>query len=92
MLSYPSDRDFDIFDQLLKFSIAPDIHLYEIPPKYFLSEESADELCQQNNDSNIDKYELTETKPNTVLSMSLEAERSLQNIYVKVDHVLDEIQ
>ena len=42
MLCYPTDRDFDIFEQLLKFSIAPDIHLFEIQPKYFTSEESVE--------------------------------------------------
>jgi hypothetical protein len=35
MLRYPPSKDPDIFEQLNKFSIAPDIHLYEVSAKYF---------------------------------------------------------
>jgi hypothetical protein len=40
----------------------------------------------------VEKYELTETKPNTLLTLSLEAERALQNVYVLADDVLKEIK
>lgn len=38
----------------------------------------------------VQKFELKDAKPNTLLTLSLEAERALQNIYVKVDDVLAE--
>jgi hypothetical protein len=34
---------------------------------------------------------LTRIKPNTTLTLSLEAERALQNIYIKVKDVITEI-
>ena len=71
MLNYPSSKDPDIFQQLTTYSIAPDIHLFEIPSKYLLFEEQCDKLYQENSDESIDKYELTETKPNSLLSLSL---------------------
>ena len=37
-------------------------------------------------------FELTRIKPNTVLTLSLEAERALQNIYVRVKDVINEIK
>jgi len=36
MLSYPQGFDPHILDQLATFSIAPDIHLYEVSSRYFL--------------------------------------------------------
>ena len=50
MLSYPSDVDPGIFEQLTTYSIAPDIHLFEIPSKYLLFEEECDKLHQENSD------------------------------------------
>ena len=47
---------------------------------------------EANSVEGIEKYELTETKPNTLMTLSLEAERMLQNIYVPVDDVLAEIK
>lgn len=36
MLNYPTGYDPDILQQLATYSIAPDIRLYEVPPKYFI--------------------------------------------------------
>ena len=92
MLAYPTGEDPDIFDQLIKYSIAPDIHLYEVSSKYFLNKEDFDEVQQLKTVENIPKYEMKEVKPNTLLSLSLEAERALQNVYIKVDDILEEIE
>lgn len=92
MLFYPMGKDPHILEQLANYSIASDIHLYEVPPTPFLSEEENAKLIEKNSVAELPKYELTETKPNTLLTLSLEAERVLQNVYVKVDDVLEEIK
>lgn len=92
MLIYPSAKDPHILEQLTRYSIAPDIHLYEVPSKYFLNEEAAEQLRRANSVEGVEKYELTETKPNTLLTLSLEAERALHNVYVLADDVLREIK
>ena len=50
MLNYPSDEDEDVMKQLTTYSIAPDIHLFEIPSKYFLNEEEYNKLYELNSD------------------------------------------
>lgn len=71
MLMYPTGRDPHILEQLAKYSIAPDIHLYEVPSKYFLNPADAQQLRTANTTEAVPKYELTETKPNTLLTLSL---------------------
>ena len=71
MLAYPTGKDPHILEQLTKYSIAPDIHLFEVPSKYLLSEEEMKNLQSANTTEHIEKYELTETKPNTLLTLSL---------------------
>jgi hypothetical protein len=90
-LSYGTE-DPHILDQLTTYSIAPDIHLYEVPPKIFLNQKYHDELLAKNNLDDVPLYRLTNTKPNTLMTLSLEAERMLQNIYVNVDDLLMEIK
>lgn len=41
MLIYPTGKDPHILVQLARYSIAPDIHLYEVPSKYLLNSEEA---------------------------------------------------
>lgn len=73
--------------QLTEYSIAPDIHLYEIDPKYF--EENNKNQIIKNGFQMSSAFELTRIKPNTVMTLSLEAERALQNTYVKVKDVIN---
>lgn len=73
--------------QLTEYSIAPDIHLYEIDPKYF--EENNKNQIIKNGFQTSSAFELTRIKPNTVMTLSLEAERALQNTYVKVKDVIN---
>jgi len=49
MLFFPIGKDPDIFEQLTKFSIAPDIHLFEVSPKYFLNYDENAKLLANNN-------------------------------------------
>ena len=35
ILSYPKEEDPHLLDQVINYSIAQDIHLYEVPPSYF---------------------------------------------------------
>ena len=56
MLSYPPDEDPNVLEQLTTFSIAPDIHLFEIPSKYFLEEEAIESLYKENSVDNLQKY------------------------------------
>jgi hypothetical protein len=48
MLIYPTGKDPHVLEQLAKFSIAPDIKLYEVPSKYFLSEAAVKDLRAAN--------------------------------------------
>lgn len=57
-------------------------------PKYFVNKDAYKKLLEENTVEGIEKYELTETKPNTLMTLSLEAERMLHNIYIPVDDVL----
>lgn len=84
-LKFP-DEDPPLMTQLTQYSIAPDIHLYEVDPKYFKDEEKESVVQKGINPS--DAFELTRIKPNTTLTLSLEAERTLQNTYVKVKDVI----
>lgn len=73
--------------QLTEYSIAPDIHLYEIDPKYF-EEKNKNQIIKNGFQTSL-AFELTRIKPNTVMTLSLEAERALQNTYVKVKDVIN---
>lgn len=53
MLTYPIGKDPHILEQLTKYSIAPDIHLFEIPSKYLLSEEEIKNLKNANTTEHI---------------------------------------
>lgn len=92
MLTYPTGQDPHIMKQLAYYSIAQDIHLYEIPSKFLIEPKACEQLRANNTTENIQKYELTQVKPNTLLTLSLEAERALHNIYVSVDDVLKEVK
>ena len=50
ILNYPSKKDPDIIDQLTTYSVAPDIHLYEVSPKYFMEKEEYEKLLKGNSD------------------------------------------
>lgn len=56
MLIYPTGKDPHILEQLTRYSIAPDIHLYEVPSKYFLSEDAAEQLRRTNTVEQVEKY------------------------------------
>ena len=73
--------------QLTEYSIAPDIHLYEVDPKYF--EDTLKPEIIKNGFDKSQAFELTRIKPNTVMTLSLETERALQNTYVKVKDVIN---
>ena len=66
---YPSE-DPHILDQLTDFSIAPDIRLYEVSPKY-LYEPFTEEKVDTSNKKKA--FPLRNLKPNTVMTLSLEA-------------------
>jgi len=44
MRSYPIGEDPDIMEQLTEYSIAPDIHLFEVSPNYFISDDGSNDL------------------------------------------------
>lgn len=90
-LKYP-DEEPHLFTQLTEYSIAPDIHLYEVPgdwyePEFIEEVNKNPEIIKEK-----DIYRINRIKPNTVMTLSLEAERALQNIYVRVKDVIKEIE
>jgi hypothetical protein len=44
-----------------------------VSPKYFTNKAERAQLEEANSTEAVEKYELTETKPNTLLTLSLEA-------------------
>lgn len=90
-LSYPN-QDHHILDQLTTYSVAPDVHFYEIPSDVFLSYKYNDDLMAKNSADQVPKYKITNLKPNTLMTLALEAERCLHNIYINVDDLLLEIK
>ena len=48
-LSYPN-VDLHILEQLADYSIAPDVHFYEVPSDVFLSYKYNEELMAKNSD------------------------------------------
>jgi hypothetical protein len=59
MLIYPTGKDPHILEQLTRYSIAPDIHIYEVPSKYFLNETVSEQLKNANSTDQVEKYMLT---------------------------------
>lgn len=86
-LHIPFEVEPHLMKQLTEYSIAPDIHLYEVDPKWF--EENARPEVIKNGFDPENAFELKRIKPNTVMTLSLETERALQNTYVKVKDVIE---
>lgn len=87
-VKYP-EQDPHIMRQLTEFSIGPDIHLYEVPPKCY--KDKKEEIIKEGIDLK-DIFHITRIKPNTAMTLSLEAQRALHNIYVRVKDLVKELE
>lgn len=70
----------------MKFTIFQDLELFEVHPSVFESKEfefSSDKLTT----SRLDRM-----RPNTLMTLSLEAERCLHNIYVSKEYLTEELK
>lgn len=89
-MEYPTKYDPEQIEQLVEYTIAADIQLFEVP-KEFLHLEKIDQLKKAKNieelDETFSKFPITKAKTNSLITLSLEAERCLQNIYIKVKDV-----
>lgn len=80
MKKYTISNEPKALDILIDYTIYPDINIYSVPSKCFYGEKlQSDEFILSNE---FEKQKLREIKLNTAISISLEAERCLKNIYV----------